>query len=83
MPPVIIGKKKMRNHLEKMPNFKSSGRDGIPNFWLKQLDALHNHYARTFNELYQEEKAVDEWLVKENIFVIPKSEETQLPHKYQ
>ena len=25
--------------------------DGIPNLWVKQLDALHNHYARAFNEL--------------------------------
>ena len=37
----------------------------------------------TFNELIQEEKAVDEWLVEGNTFLIPKSEENQLPHKYR
>ena len=79
----LLMKKKIRKQLQKIPNFKSPGPDGIPNFWLKQLDALHNHYARIFNELIQEEKAVDEWLGEGKTFLIPKSEETQLPHKYR
>ena len=65
-----------------MPNFKSPGPEGIPNFWLKQLDALHIHYVLAFNKLIQEEKVMDEWLTKSTIFVIPKSEETERPHKY-
>ena len=35
------------------------------------------------NELIQEENAVNEWLIEGNIFLIPKSDETKLPHKYQ
>ena len=66
-----------------MPNFKSPGPDRIPHFWLKQLDSLHNHDARAFNELIQGEEDLDEWLTEGNTFLIPKSEETQLPHKYR
>ena len=66
-----------------MPNFKSPFPDGIPNFWLKQLDAHHNHYARAFNKLIQEKKVMDEWLTEGNTFLFPKSEETQRCHKYR
>ena len=64
-----------------MPNFKSPGPEGIPNFWLKQLDALHIHYVLAFNKLIQEEKVMDEWLTVDNTFLIPTSEDIQLPHK--
>ena len=55
-----------------MPNFKSPGPDGIPNFWLKQFDALHVHYAQAFNELLQGDQEMDERLTEDNTFLIPK-----------
>ena len=76
MPPVIDAEKRQ---FSKMANFKSTGPDGIPNFWLKQFDALHDHYARAFNELIQGDQEMDEWLTEGNTFLIPKSEETQPP----
>ena len=58
----------------KMPTLNSPGTAGIPNFWLKQLDVPHNHYARAFNKLIQEEEVMKEWLTEGNTFLIPKSE---------
>ena len=65
---IIIDEEKMRTHLAKVPNFKCPGPDGIPNSWLKQLHALHPHYARAFNELIQWEQPMDEWFTEGNTF---------------
>ena len=65
-----------------MPNFESTGPDGVPNFWLNQFDALHNHCSQAFNKLIQGEEVMDERLTKDNTFHILRSKETQLPHKY-
>ena len=81
IPPVIIDAEKMRQQPSKMASFKSSGPDGIPNFCLKQFDALHVHGARAFNELIQGDLEMNEWLTEGNTFLIQKSEESQLPHK--
>jgi hypothetical protein len=32
-------------------SWKASGRDQIPNFWLKQLTATHKHISEIFNKL--------------------------------
>ena len=91
MPPVIFNeakKKEKQKQLAKIPNFKSPVTtwelsDGIPNFWPKQLDSLHIHYARAFNKLIQGEETLDEWLIVGNTVLIWKSEDTQLPHRYR
>ena len=59
MHPMINDEEKMRKHLEKAPNFKCPGPDGIPNFWLKQLDALNNHCTQAFKKLTQEEEVME------------------------
>ena len=74
IPPVIIDVENIRQQLAKMENLKSPGPDGIPNFWLKQFDALHVPDAQAFNELIQEDQEMDEWLAEGHTFLIPKSE---------
>ena len=37
-------------------NWKGSGRDQIPNFWLMQLTATHKHIATIFNKLIEEDQ---------------------------
>ena len=66
-----------------MPNFKSPVPNGIPSFCLKQIDSLHVHYARAFNELIPGEQEMDELLTEGSTFLIPKSKEIQLPHTYR
>ena len=60
--------KKMRKQFAKAPNFKCPGTDGIQNLWLKQLHALHPHYARAFTKLIQGEQPTDERFTEGNTF---------------
>ena len=59
-------------------NWKSPGRDQIPNFWLKQLTATRRHIAAIFNKLIEEHQ-IPECLAAGVTFLIPKNENTENP----
>ena len=69
--------------LKKFANYKKPGIDSIPNFWLKQLTALHGHYSICFNRMLKGEEATPSWLTRGQTSLIPKSDETQKPEKYR
>jgi hypothetical protein len=68
--------------LRKTLNWKAPGRDQIPNFWLKQLTATHNHITAIFNKLIQEDP-VPEWLTAGVTFLITKKRITENPKNYR
>ena len=45
-----------------MPNFKILDPDGIPNLWLKQLDAVNNHHAWAFNKRIHGKEVINGWV---------------------
>ena len=51
-------------------NWKATGRDQIPNFWLKQLTATHKYMAVIFNKITETEPP-PEWLTARVTFRIP------------
>jgi hypothetical protein len=63
-------------------NWKTPGRDQIPNFWLKQLTATHKYVATIFNKLIEED-SMPEWLTTGVTYLIPKNENTENPKNYR
>ena len=69
--------------LKSFSNFKKPGVDKLPNFWLKELNSFHFHYANTFNRIINEKLDTPKWLTTGNTSLLPKSKETSLPNKYR
>jgi len=69
--------------LRSASNFKATGPDCIPNFWLKQLTALHPHIAAALNRILTAEEPTPAWLTTGTTTLVPKSQETHLPNKYR
>ena len=63
-------------------NWKTPGRDQIPNFWLKQLTTTHKHIAAIFNKLTEEDQ-IPKWLTAGVTFLIPKNANTENPNNYR
>ena len=56
-----ISEKDVAEALRTTLTWKAPGRDKIPNFWLKELTAIHRHIAAIFNKLIEEDQ-IPEWL---------------------
>ena len=69
--------------LRTFSNFKASGIDKLPNFWLRQCTVLHPFYAQVFQKLMNDEMETPEWLTTESTTLLPKAIETKLPSKYR
>lgn len=64
-------------------NWKAPGIDGIPNFWLKRLTAIHSQLARAFNEMISSNEEIPNWLTKGKTHLIPKNENTEKAKNYR
>jgi hypothetical protein len=74
--------KQITTSLRTTLNWKAPGRDQIPNFWLKQLEARDKYLATLFNKLIEEDQT-PEWLTAGVILLIPKNENTEKPKNYR
>ena len=83
MPRPYIDASVIKKKILEYGNFKTPGVDKIPNFWIKKLEALHPHYANTFNKLIDEEIDSPEWLTQGSTTLLPKSKETKNAKKYR
>jgi len=77
-----ICEKDVTEALRTMLNWKATGRDQIPNFWLKQLTATHKYKAEILNKLIEED-SIPEWLMAGVTYLIPKNENTGNPKNYR
>ena len=83
MKPFSVSVESLQKKLMQFANFKAPGVDKIPNFWLKQVTGLHEHYTRCFNRIVAGEEEEPLWLTTGMTTLIPKTEETHLPNKYR
>ena len=79
MPEPMITTEKVTTRLKHFANHKKPGIDKIPNFWLKQLTALHQHYSKCFNKLLKGNETAPSWLMEGDTSLIPKTTKTHLP----
>ena len=73
----------IKNKVKQFSNFKKPGINKVPNFWLKNLQGLHDNYARCFTNLIRCEEEAPEWFTTGTTSLLPKSKETTKPNKYR
>ena len=61
--------KEARKQIRKMPNWKSSGSDGVQRYWIKNLSNLHNSIALQLDRCLQEYNLPNGWLLEKLYFV--------------
>ena len=61
--------KEARKQIRKMPNWKSSGSDGVQRYWIKNLSNLHNGIAPQLDRCLQEYNLLNGWLLEKLYFI--------------
>ena len=69
--------------IRKTSNWKSSGIDNVPNFWLKSCEALHEYTARCYNKMVREPEETPTWLTQGVTYLLPITQETKVPKNYR
>ena len=69
--------------LKKTSNWKSTGIDKVPNFWLKNLESLHGSLATVYNDIVRDPGKSPEWLTLGKTYLLPKNDETRNPKNYR
>ena len=73
----------LRVNMTRTANWKSSGPDRLPNFWIKQFKSLHKSMAEAYSEIVKDPKQTPDWLVEGATNLLPKKEETWIPKNYR
>ena len=58
--------------IRKTSYWKSPGIDNVPNFWLKNCEALHEDIAGCYNKMVREPEETPTWLTKGVTYMLPK-----------
>ena len=69
--------------IRKTSNWKSPGMDNVPNFWLKNCEALHEDIARCYNKMVREPEETPTLLTKGVTYLLPKTQETKVSKNYR
>ena len=56
-----ISQDELQAALKKASNWKSPGPDAVPNFWIKQLVALHQHLLNVYNQAKEHPENLPGW----------------------
>ena len=73
----------MQTALKTASNWKSPGPDAIPNFWLKQLTALHQHLLNGYNQAIEHPENLPDWFTTAQTYLLPKNKDTENPKNYR
>lgn len=63
----------------KSSNWKSPGKDKVPNFWLKSLTSIHQDLANAYTNVIEHPEEMPTWLTEGITYLLPKSEDTKDP----
>ena len=69
--------------LRKTSSWKSPGPDAVPNFWLKQLTALHHHLLNAYNQVIEQSENLPDWFTTAQTYLPPKNKDTENPQNYR
>ena len=78
-----ITKEELEAALRKTNNWKSPGIDAVPNFWLKQLTAIHDHLVNSFNNAIEHPDSLPVWFTTAKTYLLPKTADTENPKNYR
>ena len=82
-PWVAIDALEVTSAINKTNNWKSPGKDKVPNFWLKYLESLHEDMAKAYTNITENRTEMLEWLTDSLMILLLKTEETKNPKKLQ
>ena len=68
---VDISQEELQTALKKTSNWKSAGLD-VPNFWLKQLTALHPHLLNAYNQAIEHPENLPAWFTTAQTYLLAK-----------
>lgn len=69
--------------IKRTHNWKSPGPDKLPNFWIKQLTALHGSLTSAMNSIIKEPDNIPQWLTAGNTYLLSKGHDTKDPKYYR
>ena len=61
----------LRVSITRAANWKSSGPDKLPNFWIKQFTSLHTPMGKAYSQIMQDPSLTPEWLVEGTTNLVP------------
>lgn len=73
--------KETKSAIKKASNWKSPGKDGIANFWIKNLPSLHQDLTNAYNDCICNPETCPDWLTIGITYLLPKTEDTKNPKK--
>ena len=69
--------------IQKSSSWKAPGQDGIANFWLKHITALHEDLTHAYNTCIKHPEQSPGWLTSGTTFLLPKTTDTANPKNYR
>ena len=78
-----ITQDELQTALKKTSNWKSPGPDADPNFWFKQLTALHQHLLTAYNQAIEHPESLPDWFTTAQTYLLPKCKDTENPKNYR
>ena len=69
--------------LKKASNLESASLDAVPNFWLKQLTALHHHLLNAYNQAIEHPENVPNWFTTAQTYLLAKNKDAENPKNYR
>ena len=82
-PWVAINVQEVTSATNKTNNWKSPGKDKVPNIWLKYLESLHEDMAKAYTRIIEKPAEMPEWLTDGLTILLSKTEETKNPKNYR
>ena len=78
-----ITQDELHTALMKTSNWKSPGPDAVPNFWLKQLTALHQHLLNAYSQAIEHPESLPNWFTTAQTYLLPGCKDTENPKNYR
>ena len=78
-----MDKDELQTALMKTSNWKSAGPDAVPNFWLKQLTALHQHLINAYYQATEHPENLPNLFTTAQTHLLPKCKDTEKPKNYR
>ena len=78
-----ITQDELQTALMKTSNWKSPGPDAVPNFWLKQPTALHQHPLNAYNQAIEHQESLPNWFTTAQTYLLSKYKDTENPKNYR
>ena len=72
-----------REVLLNMKNNGAPGNDKINTFYIKKLLSTHPNFISQFNDIFENNKLLAQWLVRGKTILLPKNNDTKLHKNYR